>query len=58
MKAYFNIKTVLIPHNRALQDLYPGSYRLLFTTRSFTSTASPFSNEPDVQHVQQVRTEG
>ena len=43
---------------RALQDLYPDSYRLLFTTRSFTSTASPFSNEPDVQRVQRERTEG
>ena len=46
-------------HNRALQDLYPDSYRLLFTTTgSFTSTTSPFSNDPDVQRVQRVRTEG
>ena len=43
---------------RALQDLYPDSYRLLFTTRSFTSTASPFLNEPDVQCVQRERREG
>ena len=27
-------------HNRALQDLYPDSYRLLFTIGSFTSTTS------------------
>ena len=39
-------------HNRALQDLYPDSYRLLFTTGSFTLTASPLSSEPDVQRVQ------
>ena len=52
------IKTATFCHNRALQDLYPDSYRLLFTTRSFTSTASPFSNEPDVQHVQRERREG
>ena len=39
-------------HNRALQDLYPTSYRLLFTTGSFTWTASPLSSEPDVQRVQ------
>ena len=32
--------------NRALQDLFPDSYRLLFTTGSFNSIASPFSNEP------------
>ena len=48
------IKTAAFCHNRALQHLYPDSYRLLFTTRSFTSTASPFSNEPDVQRVQHV----
>ena len=35
----------------------PDSYRLLFTTGSFTSTTSPFSNDPDVQRVQRVRTE-
>ena len=52
------IKTAALCHNRALQDLYPDSYRLLFTTGSFTSTTSPFSNEPDVQRVQRVRTEG
>ena len=44
--------TAAFCHNRALQDLYPDSYRLLFTTGSFTSTTSaPFSNEPDVQRV-------
>ena len=36
----------------ALQDLYPDSYRLLFTTGSFTLTTSPLSNEPGVQRVQ------
>ena len=41
-----------LPHNRALLDLYPDSYRLLFTTGSFTLTTSPFSNEPGVQRVQ------
>ena len=46
------IKTAAFCHNRALQDLYPDSYRLLFTTGSFTLTASPLSNEPDVQRVQ------
>ena len=46
------IKTAAFCHNRALQDLYPDSYRLLFTTGSFTSTTSPFSNEPGVQRVQ------
>ena len=48
------IKTVAFCHNRALQDLYPDSYRLLFTTGSFTLTASPLSNEPDVQRVQRT----
>ena len=52
------IKTAAFCHNRALQDLYPTSYRLLFTTGSFTLTASPLSSEPDVQRVQRVRTEG
>ncbi len=52
------IKTAAFCHNRALQDLYPDSYRLLFTTGSFTSTASPLSNEPDVQRVQRERSEG
>ena len=51
------IKTAAFCHNRALQDLYPDSNRLLFTTGSFTSTTSPFSNEPDVQRVQRVRAE-
>ena len=51
------IKTAAFCHNRALQDLYPDSYQLLFTTGSFTSTTSPFSNEPDVQRVQRVRAE-
>ena len=46
------IKTAAFCHNRALQDLYPDSYRLLFTTGSFTLTASPLSNEPGVQRVQ------
>ena len=46
------IKTAAFCHNRALQDLYPDSYRLLFTTGSFTLTASPLSSEPDVQRVQ------
>ncbi len=48
------IKTAAFCHNRALQDLYPDSYRLLFTTGSFTLTASPLSNEPDVQRVQRT----
>ena len=48
----------LFATNRALQDLYPDSYRLLFTTGSFTSTTSPFSNEPGVQPAQRVRMEG
>ena len=52
------IKTAAFCHNRALRDLYPGSYRLLFTTGSFTSTASPLSSEPDVQRVQRVCREG
>ena len=52
------IKTAAFCHNRALQDLYPTSYRLLFTTGSFNSIISPFSNEPDVQRVQQDRSEG
>ena len=34
------IKTAAFCHNRALQDLYPDSYRLLFTIGSFTSTTS------------------
>ena len=46
------IKTAAFCHNRALQDLFPDSYRLLFTTGSFTLTASPLSNEPGVQCVQ------
>ena len=49
----YDIKTAAFCHNRgALQDLYPTSYRLLFTTGSFTLTASPLSSEPDVQRVQ------
>ena len=52
------IKTAAFCHNHALQDLYPDSYRLLFTTGSFTSTASPLSNEPDVQRVQREHREG
>ena len=52
------IKTAAFCHNRALQDLYPASYRLLFTTGSFTLTASPLSNEPGVQRVQRTRMEG
>ena len=52
------IKTAAFCHNRALQDLFPDSYRLLFTTGSFTLAASPLSSEPDVQRVQRLRTEG
>jgi hypothetical protein len=52
------IKTAAFCHNRALRDLYPDSYQLLFTTGSITLSASPFSSEPDVQRVQRVRTEG
>ena len=52
------IKTAASCHNGALQDLYPGSYRLLFTAGSLTLTASPLSSEPDVHRVQRVRTEG
>ena len=52
------IKTAAFCHNRALQDLYLDSYRLLFTTGSFTLTASPLSNEPDVQRVQRTEHEG
>ena len=52
------IKTAAFCHNRALQDLFPDSYRLLFTTGSFTSTTSPFSNDPDVQRVQRERIYG
>ena len=52
------IKTAAFCHNRALQDLYPNSYRLLFTTGSFTLTTSSFPSEPDVQRVQRLRTEG
>ena len=52
------IKTAAFCHNRALQDLFPDSYRLLFITGSFTSTTSPFSNEPGVQRVQRKRMEG
>ena len=49
------IKTAAFCHNRALQDLYPNSYRLLFTTASFTLTTSSFPSEPDVQPVQRVQ---
>ena len=49
------IKTAAFCHNRALRDLYPNSYRLLFTTGSFTLTTSSFSSEPDVQPVQRVQ---
>ena len=52
------IKTAAFCHNRALRDLYPNSYQLLFTTGSITLSASPFSSEPDVQRVQRVCTEG
>ena len=52
------IKTAAFCHNRALHDLFPDSYRLLFITGSFNSIASPLSNEPDVQRVQRVRMEG
>ena len=55
-----NLKRVLnFCHNRALRDLYPDSYRLLFPAQDlFTSTSSPLLNEPDVQRVQRVRMEG
>jgi hypothetical protein len=52
------IKTAAFCHNRALQDLYPDSYRLLFTTGFLTLAASPLSSDPDVLRVQRVRTEG
>ena len=52
------IKTAALCHNRALQDLFPDSYRLLFTTGFPTLTASPLSSDPDVQRVQRVRKEG
>ena len=52
------IKTAALCHNRALQDLYPDSYRLLFSTGFLTLAASPLSSDPDVQRVQRVRTEG
>ena len=52
------IKTAAFCHNRALQGLFPDSYRLLFITGSFNSISSPFSNEPDVQRVQRDRLEG
>ena len=57
-RIYKYYKIAALCHNRALQDLYPTSYRLLFTTGSFTLTTSTFSNEPDVQRVQRVRMEG
>ena len=41
------IKIAALCHNRALQDLYPTSYRLLFAAGSFTLIASPLSSEPD-----------
>ena len=52
------IKTAALCHNWALQDLFPDSYRLLFTTGFLTLTASPLSSDPDVQRVQRVRQEG
>ena len=52
------IKTAAFCHNRALQDLFPDSYGLLFTTGFPTLTASPLSSDPDVQRVQRVRQEG
>ena len=52
------IKSAAFCQNRALRDLYPDNYQLLFTAGSFTLTASPFSNEPDVQRVRRVHTEG
>ena len=39
------IKSAAFCHNRALRDLYPDSYRLLFTAGSFTLTASPLSSD-------------
>ena len=41
------IKTAAFCHNRALRDLSPTSYRLLFAAGSFTLIASPLSSEPD-----------
>ena len=52
------IKSAAFCQNRALRDLYPDNYQLLFTAGSFTLTALPFSNEPDVQRVQRERREG
>ena len=52
------IKTAAFCHNRALRNLYPASYQLLYTAGSFTSIASPFSSESDVQRIQRVRREG
>ena len=43
------IKTAAFCHNRALQDLYPDSYRLLFITGSFTLRASPLSSAFNVR---------
>ena len=50
------IKTAAFCHNRALQDLYPDSYRLLFTTGSFTLTASPLSKMNLTSSAFNVRT--
>ena len=52
------IKTAAFCHNRALQDRFPASYRLLFSAGSFVPITSPFSSEPDVQRIQRVRMEG
>jgi hypothetical protein len=52
------IKTAAFCHNRALQDLYPDNYRLLFSTGFLALAASPLSSDPDVLRVQRVRTEG
>ena len=42
------IKSAAFCQNRALRDLYPDNYQLLFTAGSFTLTASPFLNELNV----------
>jgi hypothetical protein len=52
------VKTAAFCHNRALQDLYPDNYRLLFSTGFLTLAASPLPSDPDVLRVQRVRTEG
>lgn len=52
------IKTAAFCHNRAVQDRFPDSFRLLFPDGSFVPKTYPFSREPDVQRTQRVRAEG